>query len=175
MRKANRAAAGAAAWQVIQNTDSKVSLWDRVRAIPRMLGAKLRGRYPGLGGGKLFMMVVLVGYILSPIDFVPELIFSVFGLVDDVAVAVWLTTMALGESERFVVWERDVRAQQAFDQANQAGPGRYSGHPNQGQHPGPGQHPGAGEYQGQHPGQGQYQAPGQGPGPEPAAHRRPRG
>jgi len=157
MRKANRAAAGAAAWQVIQNSDSKVSLWERTRAIPRMLGAKLRGRYPELGGGKLFMMLVLVGYIISPIDFVPELIFSVFGLVDDVAVAVWLTTMALGESERFVVWERGQRAQEAFDRTNQ-----------QGQYPGQGA-------QGQGPGEGGHRTPGQYPGPEQeAAHQRQR-
>ncbi|GAA1466417.1 DUF1232 domain-containing protein [Nocardiopsis exhalans] len=141
MRKANRAAAGAAAWQVIQNTDSKVSLWERARSIPRMLGAKLRGRYPELGGGKLFMMLVLVGYIVSPIDFIPELIFSVFGLIDDVAVAVWLTTMALGESERFVLWERERQAQEAFDHANQqgqghgrgSGPDSHQGQPGQGQ------------------------------------------
>lgn len=157
MRKANRAAAGAAAWQVIQNTDSKVSLWERVRAVPRMLGAKLRGRYPELGGGKLFAMLVLVGYIISPIDFVPELIFSVLGLVDDVAVAVWLTTMALGESERFVVWERGQRAQEAFGRANQ-----------------PGQHPGQGAHQGQYPGQDEYQAPGRHVGPEQAGHQRQR-
>jgi uncharacterized membrane protein YkvA (DUF1232 family) len=141
MRKANRAAAGAAAWQVIQNTDSKVSLWERARSIPRMLGAKLRGRYSELGGGKLFMMLVLVGYIVSPIDFIPELIFSVFGLVDDVAVAVWLTTMVLGESERFVLWERERQAQEAFDRANQqgrgtgqgSGPDGHQGRPDQGQ------------------------------------------
>lgn len=160
MRKANRAAAGAAAWQVIQNTDSKVSLWERTRAVPRMLGAKLRGRYPELGGGKLFMMLVLVGYILSPIDFIPELIFSVFGLVDDIAVAVWLTTMALGESERFVVWERQSQAQEAFNQANQQGQhGQYPGQgAEQGQHARAdqrNQHPGQDAYQGQYPGQEQ--------------------
>ncbi|GAB3700863.1 YkvA family protein [Nocardiopsis oceani] len=118
MRKANRAAAGAAAWQVIRNTDGKVSVWERARSVPRMIGAKLRGRYPELSGGKLFLMLVLVGYIISPIDFIPELIFSVFGLIDDIAVAVWLTTMALGESERFVLWERQGQAQEAFDHAN---------------------------------------------------------
>lgn len=166
MRKANRAAAGAAAWQVIQNTDSKVSLWERVRSVPRMLGAKLRGRYPELGGGKLFMMLVLVGYIISPIDFVPELIFSVLGLVDDVAVAVWLTTMALGESERFVVWERQGQAQDAFNRANQ-----------QGQYPGQSQDPGQSAQQGQGPGQGQYQGhddtqQGQYPGQEQAVSQK---
>ena len=113
MRKQNRAAAGAAAWQVLQNTGGRVSVWQRARAVPRMLGAKLRGRYPQLGHGKLLAMLLMVGYIISPIDFIPELFFSVFGLVDDVGVAVWLTTMLLGESERYVEWERDVTAQQA--------------------------------------------------------------
>jgi uncharacterized membrane protein YkvA (DUF1232 family) len=152
MRKANRAAAGAAAWQVIQNTDSKVSLWERVRSVPRMLGAKLRGRYPELGGGKLFTMLVLVGYIISPIDFIPELIFSVFGLVDDVAVAVWLTTMALGESERFVLWERQRQAQEAFNHADFQGQHPHAEQQNPYQGPGP--DAGQGQSHGHYPGQG---------------------
>lgn len=123
MRKANRAAAGAAAWQVIQNTDSGVSVWKRAGAVPRMIGAKLRGRYPELGSGKLLGMLVLVVYIISPIDFVPELFIPLLGLADDIGVAVWLTSMALGESERFVQWERQSQAQQAFYQANQPGSG----------------------------------------------------
>lgn len=122
MRKANRAAAGAAAWQVIQNTDTDVSVWKRVGAVPRMLGAKMRGRYPELSSPKLLGMLVLALYIISPIDFVPELFIPMLGLADDVGVAVWLTTMALGESERFVQWERQVEAQQAFHQADRPGP-----------------------------------------------------
>lgn len=122
MRKANRAAAGAAAWQVIQNTNGDVSVWKRAGAVPRMIGAKLRGRYPELSTAKLLGMLVLAAYIISPIDFVPELFIPLLGLADDVGVAVWLTTMALGESERFVKWERDVQAQQAFQEAN--GPGQ---------------------------------------------------
>ncbi|WP_017569968.1 YkvA family protein [Nocardiopsis halotolerans] len=119
MRKANRAAAGAAAWRVIQNTDGDVSVWQRAKAVPRMIGAKLRGRYPELSTGKLLGMLVLVAYILSPVDFVPELFIPLLGLADDVAIAVWLATMAVGESERFVLWERQEQAQRAFHQANQ--------------------------------------------------------
>ncbi|MEU5857178.1 YkvA family protein [Nocardiopsis dassonvillei] len=121
MRKANRAAAGAAAWQVVRNTDSDMSVWQRAGAVPRMIGAKVRGRYPELSSGKLLGMLVLAAYILSPVDFVPELFVPLLGLADDVAVAVWLTTMALGESERFVLWERQNQAQQAFHEANQPG------------------------------------------------------
>lgn len=112
MRKENRAAAGAAAWQVIQNTGGHVSVWERARAVPRMVGAKLRGRYPQLGAGKLLTMAVLMLYIVSPVDFVPELFIPILGLADDIGVAVWLTTMTLGESERFVLWERNLQNRQ---------------------------------------------------------------
>ncbi|WP_017599682.1 MULTISPECIES: YkvA family protein [Nocardiopsis] len=118
MRKENRAAAGAAAWQVIQNTDGRISVWQRMGAVPRMVGARLSGRYPELSGVKLAGMLALFLYIISPIDFIPELIVPILGVADDVGVAVWLTTMLLGESERFVRWERDDQAQQAFQHAN---------------------------------------------------------
>ncbi|OLT24619.1 hypothetical protein BJF83_06450 [Nocardiopsis sp. CNR-923] len=123
MRKENRAAAGAAAWQVIQNTDSRISVWRRAGAVPRMVGARLSGRYPELSGAKLAGMLALFLYIVSPIDFLPELMIPVLGVADDVGAAVWLTTMLLGESERFVRWERDNEARQAFHRANpQAAP-----------------------------------------------------
>ncbi|RKS10289.1 uncharacterized membrane protein YkvA (DUF1232 family) [Nocardiopsis sp. Huas11] len=127
MRRENRSAAGAAAWQVIQNTDSRVSVWQRAGAVPRMLGARFRGRYQQLSGGKLLGMLVLTVYIVSPIDFIPELFVPLLGLADDVGVAVWLTTMVLGESERFVRWERDEQAQQAFQRSNTPGAGKESG------------------------------------------------
>ncbi|MDE3719911.1 YkvA family protein [Nocardiopsis sp. N85] len=126
MRKENRAAAGAAAWQVIQNTDGRISVGQRVGAVPRMLGAKMRGRYPEMSAAKLFGMFALVLYIVSPIDFIPELFVPLLGLTDDVGAAVWLTTMVLGESERFIEKERRDRAQQAFDQAD---PGRSGAGP----------------------------------------------
>ncbi|MEU0491716.1 YkvA family protein [Nocardiopsis sp. NPDC006139] len=143
MRKENRAAAGAAAWQVIQNTDGNISVWQRAGAVPRMMWAKVRGRYPEMSAAKMLGMIALTLYIVSPIDFVPELFVPLLGLTDDVGAAVWLTTMLLGESERFLRKERDERAQQAFSQANagwqgargQAGPGagaQGSGVPPQG-------------------------------------------
>ncbi|KOX24188.1 YkvA family protein [Nocardiopsis sp. NRRL B-16309] len=136
MRKENRSAAGAAAWQVIQNTDSHISVWQRAGAVPRMLGARLRGRYQQLSGGKLLGMLALAVYIVSPVDFVPELFVPLLGLADDVGVAVWLTTMVLGESERFLHWERDAQAQQAFQRANPPGTGQDGGTDRRAQEPG---------------------------------------
>jgi len=76
----------------------------RLRAIPRMIGATLRGEYDG--GSRLVMMVISVGYIVSPIDLVPEGLLLLIGLVDDAAVAAWLAGALLDETERFLEWER---------------------------------------------------------------------
>src|SRR5690242_8414814 len=76
----------------------------RLAAIPRMIGATLRGEYDGKG--RLSMMAISAVYILSPIDFVPEAFFFVLGLVDDAAVATFLAGALMDETERFLEWER---------------------------------------------------------------------
>ena len=123
MRKENRAAAGAAAWQVIRNSDGDISVWQRAVAVPRMVWAKVSGRYPEMGAAKLLGMAALALYIVSPVDFIPELFVPLLGLTDDVGAAVWLTTMLLGESERFLRRERDEQARQAFSRDNAGRPG----------------------------------------------------
>jgi uncharacterized membrane protein YkvA (DUF1232 family) len=79
-------------------------VWRRVSAIPRMVGATLRGQYDG--GSRLTMMLVSGLYIVSPIDLVPEGILMFIGLVDDAAVAAWFAGALLDETERFLAWEK---------------------------------------------------------------------
>jgi uncharacterized membrane protein YkvA (DUF1232 family) len=79
-------------------------LGKRLAAIPRMIAATMRGEYDGKG--RLGMMTVAAVYIASPIDFVPEALFLVFGLIDDAAVAAWFAGAVLDETERFLEWER---------------------------------------------------------------------
>jgi uncharacterized membrane protein YkvA (DUF1232 family) len=69
-----------------------------------MVRAVFRGEYDG--GTRLGLMGMAVLYIISPVDVVPELIFSVFGLVDDVAMVAWFAGAVLDETERFLEWER---------------------------------------------------------------------
>ncbi|MBX9391714.1 YkvA family protein [Streptomonospora nanhaiensis] len=110
MRKSNRAAAGAAAWQAVQQAGSArpgaPTVWERASALPRMLGARIRGHYDGLSGSRLLLYVLGVVYVASPIDLVPEFFVPFLGLADDVGVAVWLATSLMAESERFLHWER---------------------------------------------------------------------
>jgi uncharacterized membrane protein YkvA (DUF1232 family) len=76
----------------------------RIRAFPRLVKATLRGEYDG--GMRLFLMAAASLYIVSPIDAVPELLFSVFGLIDDAFVATWLIGTLMSETERFIEWEK---------------------------------------------------------------------
>lgn len=71
-----------------------------------MLGSAVSGRYPGLGKGRLVLIVLAVAYLLSPVDVVPELLLSVLGLTDDAFVALWLAGAFLAETGQFLGWER---------------------------------------------------------------------
>ncbi|GII52293.1 hypothetical protein Pth03_06820 [Planotetraspora thailandica] len=104
MAKAGRAAATWRAYREISRPGSP-GLMSRVRALPRMVRRSLRGDYPGLSKGKLTMLGLAVAYIVSPVDAIPEFLPAI-GVVDDFGVFLWLMTSLLGESGRYVQWER---------------------------------------------------------------------
>ncbi|MEU7989658.1 YkvA family protein [Streptosporangium canum] len=107
-----KAARAAQAWRTYKNVTEPGSpgLGTRLRAIPKLIGAVTRGQYPGMGKGKLAMMGLGVLYILSPIDIVPDFLVLI-GVADDFGVFLWLMGSLLGESGRYVDWERkQVRA-----------------------------------------------------------------
>lgn len=105
MAKAGRAAATWRAYREVSKPGSP-GLSARLRAVPRMLRAAVKGDYRGLTKGKLAMLGMAVAYIVSPIDVVPDFLLGL-GIVDDFGVFLWLATALLGESGQFVEWERD--------------------------------------------------------------------
>lgn len=106
MAKAGRAAA---AWRTYREVSKPGTpgLMLRLRAIPRMIGAVMRGQYAGMGKKKLALMAFGVVYMISPIDLVPDFLVLI-GVVDDFGVFLWLLSSLLGESGRYVDWEREV-------------------------------------------------------------------
>ncbi|MFO7251940.1 MAG: YkvA family protein [Actinomycetes bacterium] len=104
MKKAARAFA---VWRVLREAQrpGTPGVLSRVRAIPRMLRGALRGDYPHLSASKIGMLGLALAYILSPIDLVPEFL-AVIGAVDDFGVLLWLLAALLGESGRYLEWER---------------------------------------------------------------------
>lgn len=77
----------------------------RLGALPRMFGARFRGRYQGMSWGRFAALIVAAVYVVSPIDLVPEAFLLVFGLADDGVALAWLAGALLDEAERFLSWE----------------------------------------------------------------------
>ena len=107
-------------------------LGERVAAVPRMLSAIARGEYRGTTFGHVAMLAAAVVYIMSPLDFMPEALFSVFGLGDDAIVVTWLVAALVNDTEAFLAWERSGgRAQRET-----AGPAYQQGYPGAAYEPG---------------------------------------
>ncbi|MER6574283.1 YkvA family protein [Nonomuraea sp. NPDC001023] len=104
-----KAARAAAAWRTYREVTKPGTpgMMTRVRAIPRMIGAVTRGRYDGMGKGKLALMALGVVYILSPVDVIPDFLVLI-GVADDFGVFLWLIASLLGESGRYVEHERKI-------------------------------------------------------------------
>jgi len=107
--KVRRLNAFRALWRAVRagQRPGAPGLSERVGALPRMVRAATRGRYPGLGKGRLALFAVAIVYIVSPVDAMPELLLTVLGLGDDALVALWLAGSFLDETERYLQWERD--------------------------------------------------------------------
>ena len=107
-------------------------LAERAAAVPRMLSAIARGEYRGTTFGHVAMLAAAVAYIVSPLDFMPEALFSVFGLGDDAIVVSWLVATLINDTEAFLAWERSGgRTQRGY-----AGPAYQQSYPGSAYHAG---------------------------------------
>ena len=109
MARNRRAAAGAAHLARAVHEASgpgSPSLFARLRAVPRLIRAVRSGEYTGMSSMELAMLLAGVGYVVSPIDVVPEGLLLVLGLVDDVLVIGWLVTTLVRETDDFIAWEQ---------------------------------------------------------------------
>lgn len=81
-------------------------LGERFASIPRLVRATLSGEYVGTSRRRLLLILAALAYVVSPVDFVPEAVLSVFGLADDAMVASWIAAALVTETEAFLSWER---------------------------------------------------------------------
>jgi uncharacterized membrane protein YkvA (DUF1232 family) len=84
------------------------SIGERAGAVPRMVRATLSGDYVGVSKGRLLLMLAAAGYLVSPLDLIPEAVLPVIGLADDALVLSWLATRLVEETEAFLEWEKGV-------------------------------------------------------------------
>jgi uncharacterized membrane protein YkvA (DUF1232 family) len=85
--------------------EGPASLMARISAFPRLVRDVATGRFVEVSRGRLLLMGLAVLYIVSPVDLVPEVFLTLPGLVDDVAVAGWLVSSALGATAAYLAWE----------------------------------------------------------------------
>jgi uncharacterized membrane protein YkvA (DUF1232 family) len=103
-RTLRRTAAITALWRALTSSSrGGADLSTKLSATPRMLWQTMRGRYDGLG--RLLLMVGAAAYVISPVDFAPELLLGPLGLIDDTIIVAWIAGTFLAESERFLSWE----------------------------------------------------------------------
>lgn len=100
------------------------SLAERLASLPRLVRSVARGEYAGATTGRLLLMVAALGWLLSPVDLVPEAVLGVFGLVDDAMVASWLVAAVVRETEDFLSWERSPVADAGGREGVRAGSAR---------------------------------------------------
>lgn len=109
MARNRRAAVGAAHLARAVNQASgpgSPSLFARFSAVPRLIRAVRSGEYTGMSSMQLALVLAGVGYVVSPIDLVPEGLLLAVGLVDDVLVIGWLAMTLVRETEAFIAWEQ---------------------------------------------------------------------
>jgi uncharacterized membrane protein YkvA (DUF1232 family) len=81
-------------------------VFQRARALPRLLRAARRGDYPGLPTSRMALWGLALVYLVSPIDILPELL-PIIGVADDAGVAVWLLTSVSTATGLYLRHERD--------------------------------------------------------------------
>ncbi|MGH3716746.1 MAG: YkvA family protein [Micromonosporaceae bacterium] len=100
-----------ALWRAIRagSKPGTPGIGERFKALPRMLGARIKGTYRELSWGRLALILGAVVYAISPVDFIPELVLGPLGLFDDAVVVGWIAGAVLDETERYIQWERGGR------------------------------------------------------------------
>jgi len=81
------------------------SVMAKVPALLRMFKAAVQGKYRP-GTKNLLIFILLVAYILSPIDLIPDFLIGI-GILDDVTIAFFALSKLFKEVDKFTAWEAD--------------------------------------------------------------------
>lgn len=82
----------------------------RLSAVPRMVRAIRRGEYLGAGLSQVLLMLAAAGYVVSPVDLVPEAALLLGGMADDALVIGWLAVSIVRLTDDFLEWEANRHA-----------------------------------------------------------------
>lgn len=107
--------------QAIKKANSKeehkgplVEVWDKLKALFRMLQAYLRRDYTSVPWGSIVLVVVAIIYFVSPLDLLPDWI-PLAGFIDDAAVIGFVIKQIQKDLDAFLMWENLKKNIQAAD------------------------------------------------------------
>lgn len=93
--------AGAIA-SAVKASNGRHPLGKRVLAVPPMIWATLRRRWPGAPKGRIFIGLAGIVYLVTPIDLMPEVFLGPFGIGDDIALAAASVAALLSAAEAYL-------------------------------------------------------------------------
>ena len=82
------------------------NVFERARALPRLLRDVRRGAYADLPKSRPFLWVLALVYLVSPIDILPDLL-PIIGVTDDAGVFMWLLTSVSTATGLYLRRERE--------------------------------------------------------------------
>lgn len=82
------------------------NVFERARALPRLLRDVRRGAYTDLPRNRTFLWLLAIVYLVSPIDILPDLL-PVIGVTDDAGVFMWLLTSVSTAAGLYLRKERE--------------------------------------------------------------------
>lgn len=88
-----------------ENKGAFEGIMDDINSLGRMFGKWKSGEYSGLSKLNIGLYIAGVLYVLSPLDFIPEMLLSVIGLADDVGVVAFVIFSLRKELKKFKLWE----------------------------------------------------------------------
>ena len=103
--------ASARAW-LAESGDRLGDLREDLATLTRLASAWRRGTYKKTPKATIIKVLLAVGYVVSPVDLIPDFI-PVVGYLDDIAVLKWVLSSISGDIEDFRVWERSKKVRRA--------------------------------------------------------------
>lgn len=82
------------------------NVFERARALPRLLRDVRRGAYTDLPRNRTFLWLLALVYLISPIDILPDLL-PIIGVTDDAGVFMWLLTSVSTATGLYLRKERE--------------------------------------------------------------------
>ncbi len=101
-------------YQSARQNAKEHSLLEKIPALGRMLKAWRQGQYKPRKRNFVFALFLII-YVISPLDFIPEGLFGLFGLVDDIAMIGYAFTRIMKELDRFLDWEQSQNPRNTID------------------------------------------------------------